>query len=82
MRVNVFGLVQGVGFRPFVWREATSRGLCGFVGNDADGVVLEIEGPPDSVSALVTALHSPPPLARVDGVSCTAVPVVGDVAFT
>ena len=43
-RVKVVGLVQGVGFRPFVWREATARGLRGFVGNDADGVVLEVEG--------------------------------------
>jgi hydrogenase maturation protein HypF len=81
-RVNVAGLVQGVGFRPFVWREATARGLCGFVGNDADGVVLEVEGLPGDVSALVTALSSPPPLARVDGVSCIEVPVVGDVAFS
>jgi hydrogenase maturation protein HypF len=81
-RVNVAGLVQGVGFRPFVWREATSRGLRGFVGNDADGVVLEVEGLADDVSALVTALSSPPPLARVDGVSCTSVPLVGDGAFT
>ena len=80
-RVNVVGLVQGVGFRPFVWREAVARGLGGFVGNDADGVVLEVEGPPDRVSALVTALSSPPPLARVDGVSCTPLPVVGDTAF-
>ncbi|HEX4431339.1 MAG TPA: Sua5/YciO/YrdC/YwlC family protein, partial [Frankiaceae bacterium] len=76
------GLVQGVGFRPFVWREAVERGLCGFVSNDADGVVLEVEGPADSVAALVTALSSPPPLARVDGVSCASVALVGDVSFT
>jgi hydrogenase maturation protein HypF len=46
VRVRVSGLVQGVGFRPFVWREATRRGLRGWVGNDAAGVVLEAEGPP------------------------------------
>ncbi len=80
-RVIVTGLVQGVGFRPFVWREAVSRGLSGFVGNDADGVVLEVEGDDVAVSALVTALSSPPPLARVDGVSCTPMPVVGESAF-
>ena len=46
-RVRVEGIVQGVGFRPFVWREATSRGLAGWVSNDASGVVLEVEGDPD-----------------------------------
>jgi hydrogenase maturation protein HypF len=81
-RVKIVGLVQGVGFRPFVWREATSRGLRGFVGNDAGGVVLEAEGSADAVAALVTALSSPPPLARVDGVTCTEIPVSGDISFT
>ena len=76
------GLVQGVGFRPFVWREATARGLRGFVGNDADGVVLEVEGPPDDVSALVAALSDASAAgARRSGHSCTTVPVVGDAAF-
>jgi hydrogenase maturation protein HypF len=75
------GLVQGVGFRPFVWREATARGLSGFVGNDADGVVLEVEGPAENVSALVTALSTPPPLARVDALSSTPVPAIGDSCF-
>ncbi len=79
--MNVVGLVQGVGFRPFVWREATARGLCGFVSNDADGVVLEVEGSPDAVSGLVTALSTPPPLARVDGLSSTPVPALGDSCF-
>jgi hydrogenase maturation protein HypF len=76
------GLVQGVGFRPFVWREATARGLRGFVGNDTSGVVLEVEGPADDVSALVAALSAPPPLARVDRVTRVDVPAVGDLAFT
>ena len=80
-RVNVVGLVQGVGFRPFVWREATARGLFGFVGNDSGGVVLEVEGSPDAVSGLVTALSTPPPLARVDGLSSTPVPTIGDSCF-
>jgi len=39
-RAHVSGLVQGVGFRPFVWREATSRGLSGWVSNDPAGVAL------------------------------------------
>ncbi|MGI8535576.1 MAG: carbamoyltransferase HypF [Mycobacteriales bacterium] len=68
IRAHVSGLVQGVGFRPFVWREASTRGLSGWVGNDAAGVVLEAEGDADEVHSLLQALHSPPPLARVDEV--------------
>ena len=44
MRIVVAGAVQGVGFRPFVYREATARGLAGFVTNTPQGVVIEVEG--------------------------------------
>jgi hydrogenase maturation protein HypF len=81
VRVRVSGLVQGVGFRPFVWREATRRGLRGWVGNDAAGVVLEAEGPPDAVGELIAALHVPPPLARVDEVSTEPRLPTGFLAF-
>ncbi len=80
-RAHVSGLVQGVGFRPFVWREATSRGLTGWVGNDAAGVVLEVEGAPESVEALLAALTRPPPLARVDDVRSESRPVSGAAGF-
>ncbi len=80
-RVRVSGLVQGVGFRPFVWREATSRGLAGWVGNDQLGVVLEAEGPAEVVDSLLAALTRPPPLARVDLVSAEPVPVTGEAGF-
>jgi hydrogenase maturation protein HypF len=43
--VRVEGVVQGVGFRPFVYSLATSLGLGGLVGNDVDGVFAEVEGP-------------------------------------
>ena len=39
------GVVQGVGFRPFVYRLAAEEGLAGFIGNDTGGVTIEIEGP-------------------------------------
>jgi hydrogenase maturation protein HypF len=81
VRAHVSGLVQGVGFRPFVWREATSRGLSGWVGNDAAGVVLEAEGAADSVAALLDALRQPPPLARVDEVRSEPLSPAGDTGF-
>jgi hydrogenase maturation protein HypF len=80
-RAYISGLVQGVGFRPFVWREATSRGLTGWVGNDAAGVVLEVEGPVDAVYSLLESLSRPPPLARVDEVRSHPVPPVGGAGF-
>src|SRR3954447_7255402 len=43
-RLRIRGVVQGVGFRPFVHRLAERHGLAGFVFNDADGVVVEVEG--------------------------------------
>ncbi|ROR37427.1 carbamoyltransferase HypF [Kitasatospora cineracea] len=69
-RIRVRGIVQGVGFRPFVYQEARRHRLTGFVGNDADGVFIEAEGAPKDVSAFVTALRDQaPPLARVDGIT-------------
>ena len=47
--LRVEGIVQGVGFRPFVYSLATGLGLGGLVGNDVDGVFAEVEGPPAAV---------------------------------
>ena len=80
-RAHVSGLVQGVGFRPFVWREATLRGLSGWVSNDESGVVLEAEGAPETVAAFLAALREPPALARVDAIAATALPVLGPGPF-
>jgi hydrogenase maturation protein HypF len=66
-RVRVEGTVQGVGFRPFVYRLAADLRLAGWVLNDERGVLLEIEGPADGVEAFVRRLRSEaPPLARVE----------------
>ncbi|GGL09745.1 carbamoyltransferase HypF [Sphaerisporangium melleum] len=80
--VRVDGVVQGVGFRPFVHRLATGLGLCGLVGNDERGVFIEVEGPAGTVSAFVRAVRdSPPPLAVVDRVTSRVIPVTGEPGF-
>src|SRR5581483_10302531 len=68
-RVRVQGTVQGVGFRPFVYRLAESLGVGGFVRNDSSGVLLELEGPARAVHDLLRSLErEPPPLAVLDHV--------------
>lgn len=68
-RIRVTGTVQGVGFRPFVYRHAVALGLAGYVLNDSAGVLIEVEGPADRVAELTRLLvDDPPPLARVGGV--------------
>ncbi|MFZ1086489.1 MAG: carbamoyltransferase HypF [Terracidiphilus sp.] len=80
--VLVRGVVQGVGFRPFVYRLALEEGLSGSVGNDTDGVTIEIEGPPERLEAFFARLRSePPPLARIDSVTLRQIPATGDAAF-
>ncbi len=65
----VRGLVQGVGFRPTVWRLAREHGLRGWVGNDGGGVTALLCGAPAAISRLVEALRRDPPLlARIDAI--------------
>ncbi len=81
-RLHVWGTVQGVGFRPFVYREAVALGLAGWVGNDGTGVVLEVEGFPDRLDALHRALlEASPPLALVEAVRTETVDPHGAVGF-
>jgi hydrogenase maturation protein HypF len=70
--LRVTGVVQGVGFRPFVHRLAREGALGGFVGNDADGVFIEVEGPAAAIDAFVRRLaEDAPPLASVASVTIT-----------
>ncbi len=81
-RVNVRGVVQGVGFRPFVYGLVTNLGLTGFVGNNSDGVFIEIEGDEDRIECFINQLASePPPLAHIESVSTFALPALGDTDF-
>jgi hydrogenase maturation protein HypF len=79
---QVRGIVQGVGFRPFVYRLALEEGLSGLIGNDTSGVLIEIEGPPERIDAFLARLRTePPPLARIDSVTVRALPVTGQTTF-
>ncbi|GAA4572584.1 carbamoyltransferase HypF [Planotetraspora kaengkrachanensis] len=68
--VRVEGVVQGVGFRPFVYGLATRLGLAGRVGNDAGGVFVEVEGMRAGIDAFLAALRrDAPPLAEIERVT-------------
>ncbi|ROQ99946.1 hydrogenase maturation protein HypF [Streptomyces sp. 2132.2] len=82
-RVTVRGVVQGVGFRPYVYTRATGLGLAGHVTNTPEGVVAEVEGAPAAVSAFCERLAADaPPLAVVDTVDHHEVPASGGAGFT
>src|SRR5215208_2265539 len=67
--ITVRGIVQGVGFRPYVYALACGHGLSGTVRNDAEGVHIEVEGAPEDLERFVRALEEdPPPLAMVESV--------------
>jgi hydrogenase maturation protein HypF len=67
--IRIRGRVQGVGFRPTVWRLARELGLDGEVLNDGAGVLIRLQGSEDRVEAMLTRLAcEPPPLARIDRV--------------
>ena len=69
-RIRINGVVQGVGFRPLVWRLAKELGLTGWVRNDAQGVELEVCGGHEKVDALLQRLHhDAPPMARIDAIT-------------
>ncbi|MBE3012197.1 carbamoyltransferase HypF [Microbispora sp. NEAU-D428] len=80
--VRVEGIVQGVGFRPFVYGLATRLGLAGLVGNDERGVFIEVEGGSALVEEFLAALTGdPPPLAVIERISTGPAPVTGRRTF-
>ena len=80
--MTVCGIVQGVGFRPFVYGLAWRHALTGHVRNDAAGVTIEAEGEPESLDRFLRALREePPPLAVVESVAWELIPAGGDPAF-
>ena len=63
VHIHVTGIVQGVGMRPFVYREAMAHGICGWVLNAGDGVHIEAHAPADALDAFVAALSEHAPAA-------------------
>uniref|UniRef100_A0AAU3HSN7 Carbamoyltransferase n=1 Tax=Streptomyces sp. NBC_01393 TaxID=2903851 RepID=A0AAU3HSN7_9ACTN len=77
--ITVTGVVQGVGFRPFVYTLAQELGLTGWVTNNARGVEAEVEGPAADVAEFCARIGTrPPPLAVVESVEHRAVPLEND----
>ncbi len=70
--IEITGIVQGVGFRPFVYNLAVGHGLCGWVRNTSGCVEIEVEGSADAIDSFVEKLSTEaPPLARIETISVT-----------
>ncbi len=80
VRIHITGVVQGVGFRPFVYRLATGLGLFGWVRNTSSGVEIEAAGPEEALRDFAQRLREEaPPLARVEQVTAEPLPPPADL---
>ncbi|MGA3188524.1 MAG: carbamoyltransferase HypF [Bryobacteraceae bacterium] len=81
-RLYVSGIVQGVGFRPFVYSLAARHALTGMVGNTSSGVVIEIQGAAEAASAFVDQIRNfPPPLAVIDSLTVDSIDIRHEAGF-
>ena len=82
VRIEVRGAVQGVGFRPTVWRYAREAGLAGFVTNNSSGVIVEVEGPAAACDGFARRLReAPPPAAVIREFTASELPPLGEREF-
>ena len=82
-RLTIGGVVQGVGFRPFVFALAKRYALAGHVGNDSGGVFIEIEGPGEALAAFRQSLvEETPPLAHIEKITAQYIRPLGEIQFT
>ena len=82
LRIAIQGIVQGVGFRPFVFGLAEQLDLTGWVRNTSGGVEIEVDGPPADLDKFLHALeHNAPPLARIDSIQAESGPPDGYQTF-
>lgn len=77
-RVLVRGAVQGVGFRPFIYRLANAYALAGWVSNSSQGVVIEAEAPPDILATFLTQIEAQkPPHSSIQRITVENIPPLG-----
>jgi hydrogenase maturation protein HypF len=82
LRITVHGVVQGVGFRPFIYRLAHEQGLAGWVRNTSGSVEIEVEGEESSVDRLLQEIEkSAPPMARIEEIASSPMPPTGYTGF-
>lgn len=80
--ISVSGVVQGVGFRPFVYQQAVELGLSGTVFNTVSGVEIDVEGPLKAIESLLVVLQEkPPPRALITGIKISAAEASGRTGF-
>ena len=81
-RIEARGIVQGVGFRPFVYNLAQKLGLGGYVVNSSAGATIELEGADASIEEFLQTLRqSPPPLAQIEELTVCEVEPCGESSF-
>lgn len=81
-RIRVSGIVQGVGFRPFVWQRATACGLVGWVHNTSAGVTIEIQGEQRGIAEFLNTFQSDiPPLAVINSLAIEEIPTTSELEF-
>jgi hydrogenase maturation protein HypF len=82
LRIEARGIVQGVGFRPFVYAQAKRCGLTGWVRNTSGGVEMQVSGTQTGLQSFLNALtHNLPPLARIDSLASQPCPPDGSQGF-
>jgi len=81
-KILINGIVQGVGFRPFIYRIAKKCNLKGFVNNNSDGVLIEVEGSDNSLDAFESFIRDEaPPLSKITRIQATNIPILNDKEF-
>lgn len=81
-KIIIEGIVQGVGFRPFIYQLAGRFGLAGSVCNDSRGVTIEVEGAAESIAGFVAAIRiEKPPLAVIESLAIENLPALGTRGF-
>jgi hydrogenase maturation protein HypF len=82
VQLSVQGVVQGVGFRPFVYKKASLLELAGFVYNDSQGVIIEVEGKTEQVEQFCQQLpYDAPPFSHIDSINIQEITLKYDTVF-